>query len=304
MRTPFAVLLSTGVLLCAGIAAALAWWQSGDPVWIRSFFSYAGALFLIGCSLVGCWASFQCWKQFSPGDVLRPAWFFIALSAASQLVGGVVTHVLGNDSLLNPLVSLDIADKARLLQKAALIGPLFSPVYMLFLALGLFYVLKACRKNGIIGGFHVIDMLLLLVVAGYTVDFFVTVVFAPAASGRVVNVEQIIGWTSDPLLCILLVEAILIRRSIGNMGWGLVARCWLSFTAAIFLTSAGDIGLWAWWKGYLPRMLEIASWYVWFFAGAAYALGPAYQLQAILHATARHRMLGVFNSSESLQNAV
>jgi len=170
-------------------------------------------------------------------------------------------------------------------RRAAEYGPLFSPVYMLFLAFGLFYVLKACRQNGIVGRFHAVDILLLLVVAGYTVNFFVSLASAPARA-HVTRVEQILDWTSDPLLCILLLEAILIRRSVGFMGWGLIARCWLSFTAAIFLTSIGDMGLWAWWKGYLPPALETASWYVWFLAGAAYALGPCYQLQAMLYATA------------------
>lgn len=130
-------------------------------------------------------------------------------------------------------------------------------------------------------------MLLLGVVAAYTVDFFATVVLAPYRGEPASGAQRILSWTSDPLLCILLFQAILIRRSVANMGRGLIARCWLSFTAAIFATSVGDIGLWAWSRGYLPEFLQAASWYVWFVASAAYALGPAYQLQAILHATAR-----------------
>ena len=283
---PFAILLSTAVLLSMGTGAALAWWRTGDPMWIRSFFAYPGALFLVGCSFIGSWAGFKCWKQFSPGDVLRPAWLLITVSAVCQLIGGIVTHVFGNDSRLNPIVLFDRAGAAPVMRRAAEYGPIFSPIYMLFLALGLFYVLKACRQNGIIGRFHAVDFLLLLVVAGYTVNFFVSVAFAPSATARLAGVQQLIRWTSDPLLCILLLEAILIRRSIAIMGWGLIARCWLSFNAAIFLTSIGDMGLWAWWKGYLPHALEIASWYVWYLAGAAYALGPSYQLQAMLYATA------------------
>jgi hypothetical protein len=62
----------------------------------------------------------------------------------------------------------------------------------------------------------------------------------------------------------------------------------MCFTAAIFLTSVGDIGLWASSKGYLPHFLEVASWYVWFLASAAYALGPAYQSQAMLGAMRGH----------------
>jgi hypothetical protein len=158
---------------------------------------------------------------------------------------------------------------------------------MLFLCLGLFRVVKACRQNGVLGRFRAVDVLLLGVVAVYTINFFATVVLTPHREPSAGHVQTILSWTSDPLLCILLFQAILIRRSVANMGWGLIARCWLSFTTAIFATSVGDIGLWAWSQGYLPRALEAASWYVWFLASAAYVLGPAYQLQAMLHATAR-----------------
>jgi hypothetical protein len=114
------------------------------------------------------------------------------------------------------------------------------------------------------------------------------VVFSPQHGGRTMGLHAIISWASDPLLCVLLVEAILIRRSAANLGWGLVSRCWMCFTAAIFLTSVGDIGLWAWSRGYLSHYLEVASWYVWFLASAAYVLGPAYQYQAILRAVRGH----------------
>ena len=69
------------------------------------------------------------------------------------------------------------------------------------------------------------------------------------------------------------------------MGWGLIPRCWLAFTAAIFLTSLGDMGLWAVTEGYLPPALVALSWHIWFVAAACFALGPAYQLQAIVQAT-------------------
>ncbi len=69
------------------------------------------------------------------------------------------------------------------------------------------------------------------------------------------------------------------------MGWGLIPRCWLAFTAAIFLTSLGDMGLWAVTEGYLPPAPVALSWHIWFVAAACFALGPAYQLQAIVQAT-------------------
>jgi len=304
MKMPLTVFLSTAALLVLGIAAAVAWWQTGNSVWIHSFFSYSGALFLVACSAVGCWASLRCWRRFSSGDLLRPAWFFISLSALAQFVGGVITHVFGNAALLSRFTLLDVSPQAPLIVRAAEYGRLFSPVYMGFLALGLLYVLKACRENGLVGRFRRMDILLLLIAVAYTINFLATVVLASHELAPRQDASRILDWTSDPLLCILLFEAILIRRSVGNMGWGLIARCWLSFTAAICLTSVGDIGLWAWWKGYLPPALQIASWYVWFLAAAAYALGPCYQLQALVYATSRRNSENVLTSSRPLQNAV
>ena len=113
-----------------------------------------------------------------------------------------------------------------------------------------------------------------------------SVVFAAGHGGRSPGLISVVSWTSDPLLCILLFQAILIRRSTATMGLGLISRCWLCFTAAIFLTSLGDIGLWAWSKGFLSHGFEAISWHIWFLAAAAYAMGPAYQLQAMRRAVA------------------
>jgi len=273
-RLPRTIALTTGVLLTIGAAACIAWWRTGDAAWLRWFFSGPGAVFFLACAVLQVWLSFQCWRRFSPGDLLRPAWLLIFATALMQLAGAVVNQVL-----------LPAATSGALLRRAAEIGQLFSPLQMIPLACGLSYVLKACRRNGILGRLKTVDLVLLSLVVGYTGWFFATVVFASEHGGRIVTAQTIISWASDPLLCILLFQAILIRRSIANMGFGLISRCWLSFTAAIFLTSIGDIGLWAWHRGYLPYPLVVASWFIWFLPGALYALGPAYQLVAMLLAT-------------------
>lgn len=273
---------STALLLLAGIVPLTTWWRTGDLRWIDAYFHYPGALFLIGCSLLFTWLSYECWSKFSPGDLLRPAWLLILLSGAVQAVGGVITHVFGRPSHVNPLHYLPAQRGQELIRQASEIGRGLSPLYMIFLAIALFYVLRACRRNGILGRLKSIDLALLAIVLGYTVYFLIAVVFPekqePISWGRA------IGWTSDPLLCVLLFEAILIRRSIANMGWGLISRCWLSFTVALFLTSLGDICLWMSMKGYFPAPIDALSWYIWFLPSAAYVLGPAYQLQAMVHA--------------------
>lgn len=262
-RLPRLIALGTALVLAAGAAACVAWWRSGDPAWMLAFFSGPGAVFFLGCGLLETWLSFQCWRRFSPGDLLRPAWLLIFATAVVQVAGAIVNQLLG----------------------AQEIGQLFGPIQMILLACALWFVLKACRRNGILGRLRTVDFALLTLVVAYTAWFFVTIVFRPPHGGRPLSAPTFISWSSDPLLCVLLFQAILIRRSTANMGFGLISRCWLSFTAAIFLTSVGDISLWAWAEGYLPYALVVASWFVWFLPSAAYALGPAYQLIAMLRAT-------------------
>ena len=279
---PRRVVGSTIVLLLAGVAAFGAWWHTGNPVWIRAYFYYPGALFFVACSLLEVSLSYRCWRRFSPGDLLRPAWFLILLSAVARLVGGLVRHIGGLETWLNPLSYLPSCWGHLLMQRSFEAGELFSPLSMALLAIGLIQVLRACRINGVLGKLKPLDAVLLAAVTLYTVYYFSQVVLSPLHPEGPVSLLKVIGWSSDPLLCVLLLEALLIRRSTANLGWGLISRCWISYTAAILLTSLGDVGLWASANGLVPYWLEAASWYVWFIASASYALGPAYQLQAML----------------------
>jgi hypothetical protein len=45
---------------------------------------------------------------------------------------------------------------------------------------------------------------------------------------------------TDPLLCALLLVAVLLRPSVSQMGGGLVAACWTSYVVAVLLTALGD----------------------------------------------------------------
>jgi hypothetical protein len=283
---PRAIIGAAGAVLVVGPAACAAWWQTGNDVWIQGFFSYAGALFLVACSAIGTALSYVVWRQFSKGELLRPAWFLIFLSGLCQLLGGVGGHILANRSLINPLTYLPLEQGTRVMQRADVFAQLLGPLYMALLACGLFYVLAACRRNGVLANLRLPDFILLGIVTAYTTHYFATVVVN--ASSMDSQVHRFTAWTSDPLLCVLLLEAILILRSAANMGWGLIPRCWVAFTAAIFLTSLGDMGLWAWANGYLSPAMVALSWHIWFVAGVCFALGPAYQLQAIAQASRGH----------------
>lgn len=286
MRTegiPRFILWSTLLLLLCALLSLAAWRQTGDWRWMRAFFDYPGVLFFVGCSLAGLRLSYLCWRQFAPGDAMRPAWLLIVLFGFSQLAGGVIAHLLGSESFLNPLYYFSSSHGA--IRWAADAGRLSSPISMLFLAAGLFRVVQICWKNGVLAGLKIFDFLLLGIVTVYTIHYFTAVVFSSQHPEGPATAGKIITWMSDPLLCVLLLQAILIRRSAANMGWGLIARCWVAFTAAIFFTSLGDIGLWASSRGAIPFGVQIASWYVWYPATACFAVAPAYQLQAMRRAT-------------------
>ncbi len=285
---PRLVLWSTALLLVAGVGAFQAWWYTGNPFWIRAYFYYPGALFFLGCSSLGGWFAYRCWCEFAPGDLLRPAWFLITLSAVCQVAGGLASQVFSHQSHLNPLFYLPVGQREAAVSLALDLGRIFGPLYMVFLGWGLLYVVRTCRGHGVLGRLHVVDYLQLAVVVLFTTYSLSSIASSVVTSQNWPSIATVIGWTSDPLLCVLLFEAILIRRSTANMGWGLISRCWLAFTVAVFLTSVGDIGLWMAGKHALPYALEVSSWYVWFIASAAYALGPVYQLQAIRCATSSY----------------
>jgi hypothetical protein len=64
-------------------------------------------------------------------------------------------------------------------------------------------------------------------------------------------------------------------------GGGMIARCWNSYAAAIFLTALGNLGLWLDGHGLLNAAPATISCFLCYLAATAYALGPAWQIEAI-----------------------
>jgi hypothetical protein len=261
---PGLILLGTGLHLFLALLSYVAWIATGNDVWITSFFSYQGTLFFLLCDLIGFWISLKIWRQLSPGDAMNPAWLLITLSFALRLSGTVLAHLLKINSLLLGQV----------------IG---GPGAMVLLAGGLLLVLRVYRQLDMLAHLTVLDYVLVGGVTAYTIRFLYDLL-GWLGEGPV-SVLKVVNWLSDPLLSLLLFEAIYIRRSVIRMGPGLISRCWGAFTAGIFFTSVGDMGLWAVAQGYLNWPQSSFTWYVWFLACAAYALGPAYQAQAMSRAS-------------------
>jgi hypothetical protein len=286
---PRLIWLGTGLHLSIALLSYLGWMATENELWITAFFRYQGAIFLLLCSGAGAWLSLAVWRRFSPGDAMKSAWFLILLSFLCRFSGDLLANLFSANSNLNPRHLLDGLVGAwddQAAQATREIGLVIGgPGSMVLLAGGLLLVLRLYWRLGLLARLKALDYALAAAVTAYTLRFTYDLLRWLGESPAPVTPLKAIIWLSDPLLSLLLFEAIFIRRSVIQMGSGLISRCWGAFTAGIFFTSVGDMGLWAIAQGYLTWPQSSITWYVWFLASAAYALGPAYQAEAMSLAT-------------------
>lgn len=266
--------------LAVGLTVALVAWLAGKPALMEGFFHYPGALFLVVASGAGFWLSMQCWRQFSKTDLLRQAWLLIMLAAGASVVGNAFSLILGAYTPLNPLMHTATGWPAPAIKAFGQVGLLLGgPFQMALLACGLSFVLRAYRRSGLFPHLTRWIWLLGALLMLYTVHE-AKLVQGLLRTGHVSGGFQMLGWPSDPLLIVLLFEAVCILRPVLGTGWGLIAKCWGAFAAGVALHALGDILLMGAAQGSLSEGARTLGWYAWFLAGAAYAFGPAYQLEA------------------------
>jgi hypothetical protein len=277
---------ATAVHLGIGLLLWAFWLDTGNYALIRYYFDIQSALFFLGISLVELILCLLIWKQFAPEEPLRLAWFLIALSAGCHWIGFLFSQWIGTKSPLNPclrMANFDPSMIAALKKTGMLIG---GPIHMAILAIALFIVLKSFRQFRMIRHLTLVDYLMLSGVGLFTLRQIYEGWFWMQNPKAVFSWQTLTSWGTDPLLCVLLLEAVLIYRASANMGWGFVSKCWGAFTFAIFLTSAGDVGIWLSAYSYIPHPANTVFWYIWFPCYCAFALAPAYQMEAILRAQA------------------
>jgi hypothetical protein len=294
------ILWVTAVHLAVCLVIFIAWRVSGDNVLIDLFFQYQGSLFTVGCAAVELWLAWSAFRQFSQGEPLRAAWLLIVFASFYRFIGYIFSQILDGKSYLNPLYyAFGVRDGSyfKALENFGLF--VSGPLSMAVLAAGLFLILRTLRRLGFLTRLRLIDLLLITAVAAFTLRQIYEIVDWLRTTNDSYELSKALGWASDPLLSILLIEAILIRRSAIETGYGLLAKPWGAFALGIFMTSLGDIGIWAASHNYLPWPYSSIGWYVWFLASAAYALAPAYQVEAYRRAFREARSLshGVPSSS-------
>jgi hypothetical protein len=277
---PWRIGAVTGAHLSIGIVMAAVAWLAGRPTLLADFFRYPGAIFLVGANAAGLWLSWLCWRQFSRNDLLRQAWFLIMLAASARLLGSLCSQVLGAYTHLNPLMYTSTGWPAPAIRVFGRVGLLLGgPFQMTLLACGLSFVLRAYRRSGLFHHLARWTSLLAGVLILYTVHE-ARLLQGLLRTGQASAGFQLFGWPNDPLLIVLLFEAVCILRPVLGTGWGLIAKCWGAFAAGIALQAVGDILLWVPWQSSMSELSRTLGWCAWFVAGAAYALGPAYQLEA------------------------
>ena len=288
VRTPIVkgILLLTAVHIAVSIIIFIFWRIVGDDTRIELFFAYQGSIFFVVCAAIELWLAWTAFRQFMPEEPMRAAWLLIMLASFYRFVGFIFSQILDTESYLNLFYLAFGHQPDSFYLTCDRFGLLISgPLSMSALAAGLFLILRILRRLGMLSRLRVFDYLLIAAVAIFTIRQIYEIVQYVFSASSHFDLYKVLAWTSDPLLTILLIEAIFIRRSAIETGWGLLAKSWGAFSLGIFLTSLGDIGIWATTNHYyIPWPYSSITWYIWFFASAAFALGPAYQVEAFRHA--------------------
>jgi len=278
------ILLTTLAYLAVGVVALAQWQFTGKTVWVEQFFQVPAATLLVLLAGVQLWFSVQVCGEFEPGESILVAWQLIAASAAFDLAGSLAAQVLGVNTVLNPLTYMSWWSKpiaTSIFQVGHILG---GACRFTLLAAGLACVLRLYRESGFLGRLRVMDWALVAGFAAYCTREFAGVLDA-MERGKQPKWSEVLGWPVDPILCLLLAEALLLHRSVERTGPGLIGRRWGTFSCGVVLILLGDFANWATSYGYLPWPWSAIGWYVWMPAAAAFALAPAYQLEAIRYAS-------------------
>lgn len=262
------------LLTALHLAICVVLWVSGfltsDLTPLEFWASTAGVAFLLVMSAAELAAAWKNTGFFEPGEPLFQAWRLITLASLFRLLGLILAHVVSrwySDSGVGYTVS--------------------GPLQLTLLGVALWLVLRLYRKLDFDLRPRFTDVLALLTVALYAA-FVLVVVASLAMFGEIQwSAQTVLGWATYPLLCAVLLEAVLLRRAALRMGGGLISRCWTAYAVAIILTALGDLGLWLHNYGLLTPLGTALSWLIWYPAAAAYALGPCWQYEAIRYAMER-----------------
>ena len=103
---------------------------------------------------------------------------------------------------------------------------------------------------------------------------------AASLAGRQISLENWISLAGLPILCVLFLEAMLLRQSVMRMGNGLLTRGWVALVCGVVLTGAGEMALWVIPHYSFTQPLVMFGALIRLPIAAAFALLPAFQVAA------------------------
>jgi len=254
---------------------------TGSYRYLNWYFLILGTTFFLLTTAAEFYLAFECRAGFEADEPMRRAWTFVALSSLARFLGAVLISLdhwrgalapEGTSSVLTVVLPRGIAQVGEVLG---------GPLSMIFLAIALSRVLQVQRRFGVLRALTHTDLLLIGLILVFTIGELASIVRYLGPSYPSPSLTRAFLWVSDPLLSLLLIQAVLIRRSAIRIGLGLISQCWGMYVIAIVTTLAGDASIWAEGEGLLSQPLIALTWYIWFFAAAAFASAPAYQLAAM-----------------------
>jgi hypothetical protein len=255
------------------------WNAAGQAFSMQGSITGTSALPVAGMAAVTLWLCLVVLRSFPAGAPLRSAWLLMTLAAGANAVAGVLGQLLGTNWLLNPLVWMGHATPALTepAHRFALITG--GPLRLALLAVALLAVLRMLRKFGFWAQPSAADHAIFAIFCSFTLCRF-CVAGAASVAGTPIGFEEWASLAGLPVLCVLFLEAMLLRQAVGRMGHGPVARVWMVLVWGILLTGAGEAVQWA--APYcsrslmLPELLALIQLPM----AAAFALVPACQVAA------------------------
>jgi hypothetical protein len=272
------IVMCLGAYLIFDLFVLYVWNVTGQIFAIQGT-SDSTSLSVTGLAGVDLWLCLVVLRSFPAGAPLRPTWMLVTVAASARVASGLFSQLLGTDWPLNPLVWAGQARSGLIeqIRISALIAG--GPVRLALLAVALLALLRILRKLGFRVRASATDWAMSGIFCLFTLCRFGEACWASLA-GRQTGVEDWISLAGLPILCLLFLEAMLLRQSILRMGNGLVTRGWVALAWAVVLTGAGEVALWVipHYSRTLP--LQIADTLIRLPIAAVFALVPAYQVAA------------------------
>ena len=273
------ILMFLGAYVTLNLFVLYLWNAAGQVFAMQGTSDSTSALSVTGMAAVDLWLCVAVWRSFPAGAPLRSTWMLLMCAAAARAVSGVLTEFLGANWALNPLLWSEQPRTGLIgqIRQAALIAG--GPIRLALLAAALLAVLRILRKYGFTAQPTFGDWAVSGIVCMFALARFGEACAASLA-GRPIGQEDWISLTGLPILCVLSLEAMMLRRSMARMGNGLIARGWVALGYGILLTVTGEVVLWV-----LPHYSEtlpmaMACAVLPLTIGSVFALVPAYQLVA------------------------